>query len=238
MNTNYTNKFQRDMMANNIPLSSGEKQSPRSAGVWLNDLELSSEEFSIACYHQTGIRLIEKRPFWEAISEPKKPAEYESFFYQSLSKFKVIVKNITKSDDKNKFDNPLMWLRGFRKHNIDVTFLNSADIDVIRKVSPPLYEYITPRVVQAYASEREPAGEVIKETCIKFLDEIRDYEHESGKQICYDERTSEELYQIFIQDATTPPDAEGAEKVQYCKCKKYSGMNRNRKCFACKLEVK
>lgn len=31
---------------------------------------------------------------------------------------------------------------------------------------------------------------------VKFLDEIRDYERESGKAICYDERTSEELYKI------------------------------------------
>lgn len=32
---------------------------------------------------------------------------------------------------------------------------------------------------------------------VAFLDQIRDYERESGKAICYDERTSEELYEIF-----------------------------------------
>lgn len=32
---------------------------------------------------------------------------------------------------------------------------------------------------------------------IDFLDSIRDYERESGKQICFDERTSEELYNEF-----------------------------------------
>lgn len=32
---------------------------------------------------------------------------------------------------------------------------------------------------------------------IEFLESIRDYEHESGNQICYDERTSDELYQLF-----------------------------------------
>jgi hypothetical protein len=31
---------------------------------------------------------------------------------------------------------------------------------------------------------------------IEFLDQIRDYERESGNAICYDERTSEELYEI------------------------------------------
>ena len=31
---------------------------------------------------------------------------------------------------------------------------------------------------------------------IEFLDQIRDYERESGNAICYDERTSEELYKI------------------------------------------
>lgn len=32
---------------------------------------------------------------------------------------------------------------------------------------------------------------------IEFLESIRDYEHECGTQICYDERTSEQLYQLF-----------------------------------------
>jgi hypothetical protein len=31
----------------------------------------------------------------------------------------------------------------------------------------------------------------------EFLDSIRDYERESGKRICDDERTSEELYDLF-----------------------------------------
>lgn len=36
---------------------------------------------------------------------------------------------------------------------------------------------------------------------VDFLDFIRNYEHESGNQICNDERTSEELYQIFIHNS-------------------------------------
>lgn len=32
---------------------------------------------------------------------------------------------------------------------------------------------------------------------IEFLDQIRDYEKESGNKICYDERTSAELYKLF-----------------------------------------
>ncbi len=32
---------------------------------------------------------------------------------------------------------------------------------------------------------------------VNFLDQIRDYERESGEAICNDERTSEEFYEIF-----------------------------------------
>jgi hypothetical protein len=35
---------------------------------------------------------------------------------------------------------------------------------------------------------------------IAFLDSIRDYERENGEQICYDERSSEDLYDIFIKN--------------------------------------
>ena len=38
-----------------------------------------------------------------------------------------------------------------------------------------------------------------RDEAIAFLEKIRDYEHESGNQICYDERTSEQLYQLFKQ---------------------------------------
>lgn len=36
-----------------------------------------------------------------------------------------------------------------------------------------------------------------REEAIRFLDKIRDYERESGNQICYDERSSEQLYSLF-----------------------------------------
>jgi len=36
-----------------------------------------------------------------------------------------------------------------------------------------------------------------KECAIEFLDQIREYERESGNKICFDERTSEELYEIY-----------------------------------------
>lgn len=35
---------------------------------------------------------------------------------------------------------------------------------------------------------------------IDFLNNIRDYERENREQICYDERTSKELFNLFFQD--------------------------------------
>jgi len=38
-----------------------------------------------------------------------------------------------------------------------------------------------------------------KQKSIEFLESIKEYEREAGKQICFDERESEELYQIYIE---------------------------------------
>lgn len=37
-----------------------------------------------------------------------------------------------------------------------------------------------------------------KQMAISFLDAIKDYEHESGNQICCDERSSKELFEMFV----------------------------------------
>jgi len=42
--------------------------------------------------------------------------------------------------------------------------------------------------------------ERFRKLAIEFLDSIRDYERESGNKICFDERGSEELYDIFLKD--------------------------------------
>lgn len=48
---------------------------------------------------------------------------------------------------------------------------------------------------------REVQLEVIAdEFAIEFLDSIREYERESGSRICFDERDSKELLQIFKKE--------------------------------------
>lgn len=44
-----------------------------------------------------------------------------------------------------------------------------------------------------------------REMAISFLDNIRDYERESGNQICYDERTSEELFDLYLESLNKKP---------------------------------
>jgi hypothetical protein len=43
-------------------------------------------------------------------------------------------------------------------------------------------------------------SDITKETLIDFLDSIRDYEHESGHSIYDDERTSDEIVDIFLNN--------------------------------------
>ena len=40
-----------------------------------------------------------------------------------------------------------------------------------------------------------------REICIRFLESIRAYEHESGNRICDDERSTEQLFEIFINNS-------------------------------------
>lgn len=44
-----------------------------------------------------------------------------------------------------------------------------------------------------------------REMAISFLDNIKDYERESGNQICYDERTSEELFDLYLESLNKKP---------------------------------
>lgn len=116
--------------------------SPMEGTVILNDLELNHEEFSTVCYHQTGIRLIDERNTVNALMEFRPPQELITLFYNRLSSINVIVKNITTSDKKNKYDNPLIYLKYFRDFGINVTILNKSEFDTIRKVSPPLHDFL------------------------------------------------------------------------------------------------
>jgi hypothetical protein len=39
----------------------------------------------------------------------------------------------------------------------------------------------------------------LSELVIEFLDSIRDYERENGQRICFDDRSSKELFEMFIK---------------------------------------
>jgi hypothetical protein len=45
---------------------------------------------------------------------------------------------------------------------------------------------------------QEYADQEKEKAAVAFLDSIRDYERESEKSICYDDRSSSDLYQYFI----------------------------------------
>ena len=47
------------------------------------------------------------------------------------------------------------------------------------------------------------AREYAEEHAIAFLDSIREYERQGNNQICYDERESKELYDIWIAPLAT-----------------------------------
>jgi len=48
----------------------------------------------------------------------------------------------------------------------------------------------------------ESMEEYAKLVAIGFLDSIRDYEKENGQRICFDERTSKELFNEFIKQTS------------------------------------
>lgn len=47
---------------------------------------------------------------------------------------------------------------------------------------------------------QEYADHEKENVAVAFLDSIRDYERESGKSICFDDRSSFDLYQYFIDN--------------------------------------
>jgi len=49
--------------------------------------------------------------------------------------------------------------------------------------------------IDMYAENKSQPSDVVD-----FLDSIREYEKENGSRICFDERTSSELYQLFINE--------------------------------------
>jgi len=53
--------------------------------------------------------------------------------------------------------------------------------------------YTINEAIQALESKEPKPSDAVE-----FLDAIREYERESGNKICYDERTSDELYQQFL----------------------------------------
>lgn len=47
-----------------------------------------------------------------------------------------------------------------------------------------------------YIQGSESIDELVKRKCVAFLNTVRDYERESLELICFDERTSEEFYEM------------------------------------------
>ncbi len=57
-------------------------------------------------------------------------------------------------------------------------------------------------LTKAYCEGAKDFAAAPQGDAVAFLDSIRDYERENGERICNDERTSEELYQIFLSTKT------------------------------------
>lgn len=55
-------------------------------------------------------------------------------------------------------------------------------------------------VIEAIEIAQNDVINQIRPLCVSFLNEIRDYENESGKSIYSDERESEEFFEIFIEN--------------------------------------
>lgn len=142
----------------------------RSGVVVLNDLELTPEEFSTVCYHQTGVRLIDEKTFWEHLSGdvPTTDAILQEFC-KRLSKLKVVVKNITTSDNKNKYDYPLRYIKYFRDFNISVAFTDQSEFSVIQKVSPPIYAYIKTLPSIEWLEEYKASAQGVENRAIEFV---------------------------------------------------------------------
>ena len=55
----------------------------------------------------------------------------------------------------------------------------------------------------------------LKERLIHFLDDIRDYERESQELICYDERDSSELVDIYLESKVNNGVLDGVIKCEH-----------------------
>lgn len=71
----------------------------------------------------------------------------------------------------------------------DKSFLNGYPLHVTKL--PDRYIF-TEEELEAYVNAKQ------REVAVSFLDSIRMYEHESGNTIYYDERSSEELFDIYL----------------------------------------
>ena len=109
----------------------------------LNDLELQYDQLDIACYHQTSVRLFEERSIMQYfVGKPVPLEERIHLLYDRLKPIHVKIKKITTSHHKNKYDRPFEFIRRFRQFEIQVSLEDDTELNVIRKVSPPLYQYI------------------------------------------------------------------------------------------------
>lgn len=147
MNHNYINKQQKDGNAtfNAADKNQEGKETEVVLSVHIWDLNITHDAFSDAIYQQTGERLIDKRgKLWAEITEHRDVELTKNNFYNRLSKYKVVVANITTDTDKFCMDYPLIHIKYFLDHNINVRLLDNGNNinSIIRKISPPLYNKI------------------------------------------------------------------------------------------------
>lgn len=87
-----------------------------------------------------------------------------------------------------------------------ISMCKSANVEWIPAASP------------STANTEEGADpRLIERIAIEFLDDIRDYERENGVQVCFDERSSEELFEIFKSEyrGNYPKDTTKEQQIAF-----------------------
>lgn len=119
--------------------------------VILRDLDLKTTEMALVIYHQTGVLIDLNRIKPTAtrneyvdtlcllIAEAKPQIELKKLFHLHSTRY------IRRGKYSEGFDLTIFWLKIFRRTQIDLRYfpVNSDDLDILRKVSPPLYDWLT-----------------------------------------------------------------------------------------------
>lgn len=107
------------------------------------------------------------------------------------------------------------WLlaKNFGENTVDKPFIIMEPVQQLNVIAEIPLKYLleryrirhkvhtddfTKEIEYLIKKNEELVANKIKDACIYFLDSIRNYERENGVSVCYDERDSEEFYQIHI----------------------------------------